>query len=81
MRSQRRGSAQPKSIAGCDNGTVFVAELGRVEAIRDNQKVFELPAGFAPSAVAAHKNVVAVGGEVRSHPQHPDSDIPIHMLL
>ncbi|KAJ7634661.1 WD40-repeat-containing domain protein [Roridomyces roridus] len=58
-------AAQPKSIAVAGDGTVFVAEAGGVEAIRDNQKVAHLATKYTPSAVGAAKggNIVAVGGE------------------
>ncbi|KAJ7461763.1 WD40 repeat-like protein [Mycena galericulata] len=64
--------AQPKAIAAAADGTVFVAEAGGVEAIRDNQKVAHLATKYAPSAVAgaAQGKLVAVGGEdqkVRLH--------------
>lgn len=56
-------ASQPKSISVADDGTVFIAEINGVEAIRDNQKVFELKTSYAPSAVAAGRsiNIVAVG--------------------
>jgi hypothetical protein len=53
-------ASQPKSVSVADDGTVFIAEINGVEAIRDNQKVFELKTSYAPSAVAAG-NIVAVG--------------------
>lgn len=59
-------AAQPRSIAVGADSTVFVAEIGVVEAIRSNQKVAELRPAFAPSAVASTGNIVAVGGEVCS---------------
>ena len=46
------------------DSTVFIAEVNGVEAVRSNQKVFELPTKYAPSAIAAVGNVVAIGGEV-----------------
>ncbi|KAF8893170.1 WD40-repeat-containing domain protein [Gymnopilus junonius] len=46
-------STQPKSIAVADDSTVFVAEIGVVEAFRSNQKVFEQKPSYQPSAVAA----------------------------
>lgn len=56
-------ASQPKSISVAHDGTVFVAEINGLEAIRDNQRVFELKTSYTPSAVAAAKstNVVAVG--------------------
>lgn len=44
--------------------TVFIAGISSVEAIRDNQRVFELKPSYAPTAIGAGGNVVAVGGEV-----------------
>jgi hypothetical protein len=57
-------ASQPKSIAVAGDGTVFVAEVNGVEAIRDNQKVFELVAKFSAGSVAVNGSTVAVGGEV-----------------
>lgn len=56
-------ASQPKSVSVAADGTVFVAEINGVEAIRDNQKVFELKTSYSPSAVAAGKsiNIVAIG--------------------
>jgi len=56
-------TSQPKSISVAEDGTVFVAEINGVEAIRDNQKVFELKTSYTPSAVAASRsfNIVAIG--------------------
>ncbi|OBZ67657.1 putative WD repeat-containing protein C9G1.05 [Grifola frondosa] len=62
-------SSQPKALAVAGDSTVFIAELNGVEAIRSNQKVFELQAKFTPSAVAAAGSFVAVGGEV-CHASH-----------
>lgn len=58
-------AAQPKAIAAAADGTVFVVEVGGVEAIRNNQKVAHLATKFSPSAVGASGTLVAVGGEVR----------------
>lgn len=44
---------------------MFVAEVESVEAVRSNQKVFDLPLKYSPSAIAASGSQVAVGGEVR----------------
>ncbi|KIM91564.1 hypothetical protein PILCRDRAFT_810844 [Piloderma croceum F 1598] len=64
-------ASQPKSISVADDGTVFIAEINGVEAIRDNQKVFELKTSYTPSAVAASKsiNIIAIGEDkkVRLH--------------
>lgn len=57
-------SAQPKSIAVASDSTVFVAEIGTIEAFRSNQKVFSAKPSYSPSAVAAWQTTVAVGGEV-----------------
>lgn len=61
-------AAQPKALALAADATVFVAEAGGVEAVRENQRVFEVKPKFAPSAVAASGSVVAVGGEVSLSP-------------
>ncbi|KXN81676.1 hypothetical protein AN958_03923 [Leucoagaricus sp. SymC.cos] len=58
-------AAQPKSVAVAGDSTVFVAEIGTVEAFRSNQKVFSIKPSYAPSAVAAWKTTVAVGAEDR----------------
>ncbi|TFY62674.1 hypothetical protein EVJ58_g3719 [Rhodofomes roseus] len=55
--------SQPKSLAVAADSTVFVAEANGIEAIRSNQRVFELKPKFTPSAVSASGSVVAVGGE------------------
>ncbi|KZT65291.1 WD40 repeat-like protein [Daedalea quercina L-15889] len=56
-------SSQPKSVAVAADTTVFVAEASLVEAVRSNQKVFELKPKFTPSAVAASGSVIAIGSE------------------
>lgn len=61
-------ASQPKALAVAADATVFVAEAGGVEAVRSNQRVFELKPKFAPSAVAASGSVVAIGGEVSLFP-------------
>ena len=43
---------------------MFVIETESIEAVRSNQKVFDLALKYSPSAVAAAGNVVAIGGEV-----------------
>lgn len=57
-------AAQPKSIAVAGDSTVFVAEIGTIEAFRSNQKVFDLKPKYAPSAIAACDTIVAIGAEV-----------------
>lgn len=57
-------AAQPKAIAVAGDSTVFVSEIGTIEAFRSNQKVYDLKPKYAPSAVAAWKTIVAVGAEV-----------------
>ena len=52
------------AIAG--DSTLFVVEIGAVEAIRSNQKVHDLKPKYTPSAVAAHGSTVAIGSEVCS---------------
>ncbi|KAH7913317.1 WD40-repeat-containing domain protein [Hygrophoropsis aurantiaca] len=56
-------ASQPKSIAVASDGTAFISETGGVEAVRDNQRVFELKANYSPSAIAVGGDVVAIGGE------------------
>ena len=58
-------ASQPKSVAVGEDGTVFVAEISHLEAIRDNQKVFDLKVSYTPNSVATIKRLVAFGGEVR----------------
>lgn len=55
--------SQPKSVAVASDETVFVAGITSVEAIRNNQRLFELKPSYAPSVVGAGGLVVAVGGE------------------
>lgn len=57
-------AAQPKSITITDDATVFVVEIGTVEAFRSNQKVYNNKPNYAPSVVAAWKETVAIGAEV-----------------
>lgn len=52
------------------DSTVFVAEVDKIEAVRSNQKVFDLALKYTPSAIAAVGSVVAVGGEVRIDSPH-----------
>ncbi|RPD61277.1 WD40 repeat-like protein [Lentinus tigrinus ALCF2SS1-6] len=54
---------QPKAIAVGGDSTVFVAEVDKIEAVRSNQKVFDVALKYTPSAIAAAGNLVAVGGE------------------
>ncbi|KAJ3736838.1 WD40-repeat-containing domain protein [Lentinula guzmanii] len=57
-------SSQPKSLTVADDGSVFVAEVNNsVEIFRSNQKVFNLPTKYTPSAVAAKGTLIAIGGE------------------
>ncbi|KIP12112.1 hypothetical protein PHLGIDRAFT_27517 [Phlebiopsis gigantea 11061_1 CR5-6] len=56
-------ATQPKSLAVAGDSTLFVAETDLVEAIRSNQKVYEVKPSFSPSAVAATGSTVAIGGE------------------
>ncbi|TFK67757.1 WD40 repeat-like protein [Pluteus cervinus] len=57
-------AAQPRSIGVAGDSTVFIAEVNGVEAFRSNQKILShtLP-GTTPTAIAASKSVVAIGGE------------------
>jgi len=54
-------ASQPKSIAVAGDSTVFIAEIGKIEAFRSNQRVFEQKPSFEPSAVAASGSLVAIG--------------------
>ncbi|KAI0084155.1 WD40-repeat-containing domain protein [Irpex rosettiformis] len=54
---------QPKSLAIASDSTIFIAEPDRVEAIRSNQKVYELKTKYVPTAVGASGLIVAIGGE------------------
>ncbi|KAF5389602.1 hypothetical protein D9757_004234 [Collybiopsis confluens] len=57
-------SSQPKSLAVADDGSVFVVEINnRVEVIRSNQKVFDLPTKYTPNSVAVTGSLAAIGGE------------------
>ncbi|KIM46699.1 hypothetical protein M413DRAFT_440287 [Hebeloma cylindrosporum] len=58
-------ASQPKSIAVAADSTVFIAEIGKIEAFRSNQRVFEQKPPYEPSAVAASGSLVAIGGEDR----------------
>ena len=57
-------AAQPRSVAVTEDGTVFVAEVGNVEAFRANQRVLHEVPKYQPSAMAGSRNFVAIGGEV-----------------
>ena len=57
-------AAQPRSVAVVDDGTVFVVEVGNIEAFRANQRVFHEKPKYQPSAIAGSRNFVAIGGEV-----------------
>lgn len=57
-------ASQPRAVTVASDSTVFVAEASGVEAVRSNQKVFELKPKFTPSSVAAAGTTIAVGGEV-----------------
>lgn len=56
-------ASQPRAVTVASDSTVFVAEASGVEAVRSNQKVFELKPKFTPSSVAAAGTTIAVGGE------------------
>ena len=63
--------SQPKSIAVGGDGSVFLAEINGLEVVRDNQKTFEFPTSFTPSAIDVYGSLVAIGGEVScSYPWH-----------
>ncbi|KIY47510.1 WD40 repeat-like protein [Fistulina hepatica ATCC 64428] len=57
-------NSQPQSIAASGDSTVFIVEIDSVECLRSNQKVYDLKPSYKPSVVAAHKFLVAIGGEV-----------------
>ncbi|TBU59918.1 hypothetical protein BD310DRAFT_905676 [Dichomitus squalens] len=58
-------AAQLKAgVAVNGDSTVFVVEVESVEAVPSNQKVFDLPLKYSPSAIAASGLLVAVGGEI-----------------
>ena len=63
-------TSQPKSLAVGEDNSVFVAEIGRVEVVRDNQKITSSAFSFNPSSVATYGGLVGVGGEVR-RPRYP----------
>ncbi|PPR06738.1 hypothetical protein CVT24_013047 [Panaeolus cyanescens] len=60
-------AAQPKSVAVAGDSTVFIAEIGKVEAFRSNQRVLEHKPSFEPSAIAATGSLVAIGQERKVH--------------
>ncbi|KAL2833242.1 transcriptional regulator of RNA polII, SAGA, subunit-domain-containing protein [Aspergillus cavernicola] len=60
--SSAKLSGQPKGIAA-GNATVLVAASESVEVHKDGQKVGDLKTSFSVTAVAAHGNVAAIGGE------------------
>lgn len=68
-------SSQPKALALAEDSTLFVAEVNGVDAIRSNQKLFELKTKYGPNSVAVSKSLVAVGGDVCSHTLVPISNI------
>ncbi|KAF5379228.1 hypothetical protein D9615_005866 [Tricholomella constricta] len=56
-------TSQPRSVAVAGDGTVFISEINTIEAFRSNQRILTQTPTFVPSAIAASKVVVAVGGE------------------
>ncbi|KAL0578997.1 WD40 repeat-like protein [Marasmius crinis-equi] len=56
-------ASQPKSVAVMEDESVVVVEIGGVEVIRSNQKVFDLAPKYNPSAVNVWKSITAIGGE------------------
>lgn len=56
--------SQPKSLALAGDNTLFVVEQKGIEAIRSNQKVFDLKPTYDPTAVAATGATVAIGAQV-----------------
>jgi WD repeat-containing protein 1 (actin-interacting protein 1) len=57
-------AAQPRSVAVAGDTTIFVVEIGVIEAIRSNQKVHEIKPKYTPTVVAAFGSTVAIGTEV-----------------
>ncbi|KAF9051714.1 WD40-repeat-containing domain protein [Panaeolus papilionaceus] len=60
-------AAQPKSVTVAGDSTVFIAEIGKVEAFRSNQRVLEHKSSFEPSAIAAKGSLVAIGQDRKVH--------------
>ncbi|KAI6029667.1 WD40-repeat-containing domain protein [Pisolithus microcarpus] len=56
-------SSQPKALTGTMDGTLFVVGINIIEAIRSNQRVFELAPTYVPSAIGAAGSTVAIGAE------------------
>ncbi|KIY48073.1 WD40 repeat-like protein [Fistulina hepatica ATCC 64428] len=56
-------NSHPQSIAAATDSTVFIVEIDSVECLRSNQKVYDLKPSYKHSVVAAHKSLVAIGGE------------------
>jgi len=57
-------SGQPKGVAGTSDGTVFVATVSGVEALKGGRKIATSKVATTASAIAAYGDTVAVGGEV-----------------
>ncbi|KKK25597.1 hypothetical protein ARAM_005106 [Aspergillus rambellii] len=60
--SSSKLSGQPKGIA-TSNNTILVASSDNIELLKDGQKQGEFKAKFSVTAVAAHENVAAIGGD------------------
>jgi WD repeat-containing protein 1 (actin-interacting protein 1) len=58
-------ASQPKGVAVSEDGHIFVAEAGHVEALRSGQRVCAVDAAYSAISVAVGAGIVAVGGEVR----------------
>lgn len=68
--SATKTSQQPKGVATGEDGTVFVAEVGDIEAIDgkgSKSSVKTKPTdnlGFSPTCISSAKSLVAVGDDV-----------------
>jgi len=59
-----RACSQPKTLTIAGDDTLFVVKINVIEAIRSNQRVFELKPKYSPSAIAATRDIITVGSEV-----------------
>lgn len=56
--------SQPKALAATSDNTVFVVGVDTVEAVRNNQKVAELPSGGARASSGASATAIAAAGSL-----------------
>jgi sugar lactone lactonase YvrE len=73
-------AGQPKGVSGGADGTVFVATVSAVEAVKDGKKVASLKVPYVPSSIAACGQVVAVGAEVSSGILKGPSHLELNLL-